>query len=305
MNDNCGGMCDKCNFDEGLNYESHLTAVKIPSKILETYSRDNNTSVDDLKIVDESHGFVVWSDPGFGEAVSRALECPYDHVRVEDLLDIDSLEIFGDFITLRTSDTAIRLERGSYQNYVSGLLTGLHDLHWFPNLHTLMIWFHNFESLNGIENLDELRELSLVGNGISDITAISKLILLRAVDLKDNDIENTTALASLIYVGKLILSNNKVADISALRTMKFINTLYLDGNNITNIEALRNLRFLRYLQLDQNKIGDRGVDVLSRLTSLTELYLCGCSITNISGFGQLSDLRQLDLKNNRIKDFTS
>ncbi|GKT19425.1 hypothetical protein ADUPG1_011503, partial [Aduncisulcus paluster] len=119
-------------------------------------------------------------------------------------------------------------------------------------------------SLSGVE--EQLVELTLQDNIISDISALSGMV-------------------NLTY---LHLYNNQISDVSPLENLVNLTFLELGSNQITSIDSLSNMEDLVYLCLYDNNISD--ISALSGMINLTSLYLYSNNISDITALSGMGDL---------------
>ena len=112
------------------------------------------------------------------------------------------------------------------------------------------------EDLTGLEAAENLTELYLQWNAISDISALSGLTKLKLLDLGNNNISDISALSGLTNLTGLSLWGNAISDISVLSGLTNLDWLDLLTNTISDISALSGLTKLEWLRLDKNRISD-------------------------------------------------
>ncbi|MEJ5921244.1 leucine-rich repeat domain-containing protein [Bifidobacterium thermophilum] len=188
--------------------------------------------------------------------------------------------------------------------------------------HTNVDASKSITSLKGIQRLQRVREISLWGEGIHDlsplyslpqlsilwigksdkidVTQISRLTQLTELHLYADHISDVSSLNRLGKVNSLDLSDNGIANVAALSKLTNLVSLNLGANQISDISPLQNLTKLNDLDLGENDITD--VTPLYGLTGLTSLDLSGNDITDIQPLRQLSKLQILSLGSNRIRD---
>ncbi|MEH6465926.1 MAG: leucine-rich repeat domain-containing protein [Shewanella psychromarinicola] len=97
------------------------------------------------------------------------------------------------------------------------------------------------QSIEGIEQLTELRSLFLNYNEIQDLTPLTELTGLFTLYLADNNIQDISALSELKNLTKLAIQKNDIQDISPLKTLLELQSLYTRNNNIYDFSVLDNL----------------------------------------------------------------
>ncbi|XP_072015156.1 uncharacterized protein [Amphiura filiformis] len=151
----------------------------------------------------------------------------------------------------------------------------------YANAKSLDLSYNELGTVNGTSfiHLDQLEELDLSGNSISNIS-FGAYLSLRVLDLRFNMIRN--------------IGTNTFAGLNKLETLD------LSVNSISNISFDAYLS-LRVLDLSYNKIRNIGTDTFAGLNKLETLDLSDNSISNISFDAYLS-LRVLDLSYNKIRN---
>lgn len=170
-------------------------------------------------------------------------------------------------------------------------------------IYSLDISEKNIISLKGIENLNNLTELNLYYNQISDLSLLSYLTNLSKLRLDSNKINNLSGLNGLVNLTQLSLFNNQISDLSPLSNLTNLTNLDLGQNKISDISSLKDLTNLTILDLWSNQVNN--ISVLSGLTNLSELYLLGNQISDVSSLRGLTKLTYLTLGNNQIKDISA
>lgn len=177
----------------------------------------------------------------------------------------------------------IKFEDSIFKNKINfesdSILENLEGLQYLENLKDLDVSDNVIEDITPISQLKNLEILNLGNNRIEDITAISELTNIAHLRLGDNRIEDVTPLSKLIHLEHLNLANNKIKNID-LSMFPNLDTLHLSKNYIKNIDSLKNLILLKELNIAHNNISD------------------------ISPLKDLKKMRKLDLKNNKIKDIS-
>ena len=149
-----------------------------------------------------------------------------------------------------------------------------------------------------------LRELSLSGCGIKDISALGELKNLEYLDLSANQITDISALSSLDGLRELLLEGNEIRDPRPLSGLTKLEKLDVGNNRIDSPAFLENMGNLRELAAGNNPVS--GEDIKDALTgrSLQSLNLCGLGLTDCAWIGSMSGLKALYLSDNRISDIT-
>ncbi len=196
---------------------------------------------------------------------------------------------------------------------VRGNITDLSELSLLPNLRTLVLDYQQIEDISILKELP-LRQLSLCGNHISDISALAKCTGLTALHLQENPIENADALGSLASLGELFIDDTRIddttcfsglpletlsmrsvplADFEPLCQLKWLKALIVEAATPDQLEAIHSLSSLQYLKM--SSAAPVNMTQLANLVNLERLDLAGSNIGNIAGAEQLLRLTYLNL----------
>jgi len=155
-------------------------------------------------------------------------------------------------------------------------------------------------TLQEFKNLNQLSELNLRFNKITNIKPLGYLTELNTLDLSRNQINDIKPLENLTELKELYLGENQISDLKPLENLTDLNILKINRNQITNIEPLKNLTELNILSLYENKISD--ITPLKNLTDLNTLYLYENKIRDINSLANLTELNILKLNRNQINN---
>lgn len=156
-------------------------------------------------------------------------------------------------------------------------LTGLE---YAENLRQLYLNDNQISNLSPISGLQRLRRLSLNKNNVSDVSGLSRLTTLQWLRLNDNRISTVAPLETLVNLKTLELSNNRFTDARPLGALAGLAHLRLDGNPInvdTVPESLKTLidmpgvQATVFQQLDVNRDGTVNtddIDIVSRFVDI-------------------------------------
>lgn len=154
---------------------------------------------------------------------------------------------------------------------ISSGVESLDGLENFENLKSLVLTGNSVSSLEPIGGLGKLQTLGLRSNKISDISPLSRMFVLTALDLTDNNIVSISSLSGCTSLEELHLGSNSIRDVSALAYCRSLVSLDLDNNEILDISSLSGLVNLTMLNLDNNNISD--LTPLYTLKKLQVLYI--------------------------------
>lgn len=176
--------------------------------------------------------------------------------------------------------TAYTIDGYTYTPEGQAVLQSLQDLEMMPFLERVVVAYQPDLDIRGLESLRNLRELSLVGNGLTsaDISALSGLEELQVLNL----------------------GWNRITDIKAVIGMKKLLSLGVWGNKINSIQGIEDLGFLEYLDISDNNIAD--ISPVQRLMNVQQLWLYSNQVADISSVVNLPKLDVLMICDNPIQN---
>ena len=147
-----------------------------------------------------------------------------------------------------------------------------------------------------------LRDLSINGLKISDLTGLEHAVFLKHLNASGNEITDLQPLANLVHLNNITLNENQIVDISPLVNLTDLMWLNLGGNQISDLAGLERVVSLQQLDASGNQIID--LQPLANLVHLNNLTLNGNQIVDISPLVNLTNLMWLNLGGNQISDIT-
>lgn len=174
-------------------------------------------------------------------------------------------------------------------------------------LQTLDATGYGIESLEGIEALEELRELNLEDNFIESVSPLTSSSKLETLSLRNNEITDLEEVdfgdILFLNIRDLSLRHNvkrdeegngtRLSDINLLGQMISLRNLELRDNHIEELAPLSNLRDLNELDIRENRFDD--IEALETLTKLEELNLRDNEIDSLEPLHYLSRLTYLNI----------
>lgn len=179
----------------------------------------------------------------------------------------------------------------------SATLNGLQQL---VNLRSLFLRRTGTNNLKPLQELLNLKQLSLSYNYMADLSPLIRLTKLQELYLGNNQLSNLSALENMVGLQRLYVGYNHIADISPLKNMVHLQKLVLANNSISLLEPISALRSLQELNITNNHISD--ISSLKKLVKLERLNLSGNQIRDSTPLHGLMNLRNLNLSNNYISD---
>ena len=219
----------------------------------------------------------------------------HDFNKVPDLEE--SVVLFTSLILDANLERAVRKALGNPASLPTKM-----DLH---SLTRIRAWNDSIRTLQGIEHLINLRDLSLRGNQINDLAPLAGLKNLTTLSLSSNRIYDLSPLADMNNLTSLGLEDNHIQDLTGLDNLDSLTSLGLRNNLINDLAPLAELDNLEKLDLWYNRIKD--LTPLTNLNRLKELNLGSewrGRIYDLSPLANLNNLTSLTLTNNKIEDLT-
>ncbi len=227
-------------------------------------------------------------EPIIEQIIHEAMDIPYDQdIYNDDIEQITELYIIGlelagsyDSHSAFFEETSYIIDGYTYNSREYGVITSLQDLKNMPFLEKVVISFQPELDVAGIASLTEIRELSLVGDGLTnaDVSIISNLSKLEVLNLGWNEITDIEPLGKLDSLSSLGIWGNKIESIEAVKTLEGLIYLDFSDNLVTDIESVKNLSNLQQLWMYHNQIND--ISCVSELNNLNVLMLKDNPITN-------------------------
>lgn len=156
----------------------------------------------------------------------------------------------------------------------------------------------NIQNISGIDNLINLKELSLPDNKITNLEPLKNMINLTRLSLDTNGITDISELKGLTNLTTLTLGDNRISNIDGVKNLSKLKTLDLSENEIIDIYPLKDLSNLETVYLAYNKISD--ITPLEKLFNLNILYLQNNNFKNVVPLKSLDKLSQLILDSNEV-----
>lgn len=173
------------------------------------------------------------------------------------------------------------------------------------------------DGLKEIASLDNLKQLVIQNNKISNLSFIKGLTKLKHLDLSNNKIKSIEALENLVSLSYLNLKQNQIEDVAIINRLDQLEELYLFGNYISSYDAVADILdqvektdvFIVYFedanldhairaQLDKLE----GVVTQKELKRITSLSVSNNGITSLGGIELLENLVELDVSYNDLSD---
>ncbi|KAL3455453.1 hypothetical protein BJX64DRAFT_71308 [Aspergillus heterothallicus] len=179
-----------------------------------------------------------------------------------------------------------------------GLVT-LHKLSEFcPRLEELNVSENDIGQLSGVPST--LRNLTILSNRLSNLTAWSHLVNLQYLDISGNELDNLDGVSELIHLRELRADNNNIQDIEGVFGLNGLLTLKLRNNHLKSVD-FETAELIRLGELDMSQNELVSVRSLQNLPALVHLDLSSNELQKLSCSSPLDMLRGLKLSSNRLR----
>ncbi|MGN4484728.1 leucine-rich repeat domain-containing protein [Bacillus cereus group sp. MYBK5-1] len=179
---------------------------------------------------------------------------------LEDIGPLAKLEHI-EFLTLRNNKISdlgplSQMKKIKMLDLNSNYIKDIKPLFTVKSLRTLTVANNQIsnDNLAGIEQLKNVKNLSLSNNGLTNIEHITSMKKLVELDLAKNELENIEPLSRLSTVQSLNLEENYISDITPLSHLTDLYDLKLGSNEIRDVRSVQELGKRMYIDIQRQKI---------------------------------------------------
>lgn len=227
---------------------------------------------------------VVFADSALEAAVRKELGMEERTITVADAVNVFELDLSGD----------VKSENEKIKD-----LTGLSC---FENLQELNLSGNLITNLDELEGMYNLEHLNLGGNRITDLTPLKNLNSLWYLDLIDNEIDSIAPITGLTDIFLLDVSGNILTSLEGIQGFSDLEVLMVGRNELSDLRPISSLTNITWLDASENRI--ERIDALENLTNLEALSLEDNQIEDIRPLKKMDGLEYLLLHNNQISDIS-
>lgn len=272
-------------YKEPIILRNGKTTIKAAAVNALGYQSDTVVFEYDIQIEDVE---IAVAEAEIERLIREKLNLPYNEpIYNDDIAQITQLYLVGDVMRSGENQHVVYLEENQYSidgfiydAYETGSIKTLEDLRQMPFLERVAVEYQTELNIDALADCGELRELSLVGDHLSN-----------------GDLESLRGMKQLT---RLNLSWNDLSDISALSGLTDLTSLGVWGNRISSIQAVSGLQKLIYLDFSDNDVTD--ISPLSGLSELQQLWMYRNQVTDISPVTSLGKLHVLMVRDNPIQN---
>lgn len=200
---------------------------------------------------------ITFTDSVLEKDIRTIINKPSGDIMISDVWYVEEVKIWGDFVgaeaNVKSYSRDYFTSTDKTKHTTTQTIRTLDDLAYFRNLKKLTVNYHvgvDISVLNNKDNFPNLRMISLIGNGLSDISAISGLTFLTDVSLAYNDITDFTPISALTRLSSLSISDNEgMHSTEKLTNLIYLKSLSLFGVDDVDVEAVATLPNLKTLHL--------------------------------------------------------
>lgn len=170
------------------------------------------------------------------------------------------------------------------------------DLTFFtPNNSIEQFWVlfaYSGNNLNGIENLQSLKQLIIVsGINLSDISSLKNNKLIKELQISCSKVADISCLSCLTNLEKIYLEDNtQITDISCLNKLTNVKVLNISNTSVSDISVIKNMPLLEELDISKTKTTD--ISPIFEFENLKKLGIDEGMLTN----EDLTKLREMGVK---------
>ena len=196
----------------------------------------------------------IFPDIGMARAIKNILCKPsLDSILTQD--ELNSVEIFFQPVC----------DRQLYK------ISNLEGIQYLNNLKQITIAGGEIIDINPLNDLLNLNSISLPYNKINDLTPLSKLKKLTHLELSNNQISNLQPLSSLHNLCWLEIAQNQIDDLSPLKRLRKLKTLNIMGNP-ADYTQLASLKGLKIFYLDSQNMSNTYLSPGSKPNLIWRLF---------------------------------
>ncbi|PDY79081.1 leucine-rich repeat domain-containing protein, partial [Bacillus cereus] len=179
---------------------------------------------------------------------------------IEDIGPLDELEHIEN-LSLRNNKISdlsplSQMKKIKMLDLNSNYIKDITPLFTVTSLRTLTLANNQISNANlaGIEQLKNVKNLSLSNNGLTNIEHITSMKKLVELDLSKNELKNIEPLLRLSTVQSLNLEENYISDITPLSQLTGLYDLKLGSNEIRDVRPVQELGKRMYIDIQRQKI---------------------------------------------------
>lgn len=172
------------------------------------------------------------------------------------------------------------LSRCQLLNLDSQLVLDYAQIAGFSHVSELMASYSDFDDLDAIAPMTQLRELHIGSTRLTDLSGLSNFPNLRLLHVQSNfQVTDFSAIGRLSNLEELAVGVNDLGDARFLRNLRRLQTLSLEDADLTSLEALRNHPTLQDLDIIGATLPD-DISVLTTIPNLRKISITDWSLSD-------------------------
>ena len=185
----------------------------------------------------------------------------------------------------------------------------VHGVKYYVNENRLFLdhlEINSIDEIEGLDNIQNLKDLSLNENCLESITKLANLPIsstLQAIALHDNQIISLDGIKECHELKILGMGKNRLENLDGINGLNQLTDVIVNDNCLESLEPLKNCTNLKEIDASNNKI--TKIEGLGKLEHLIILNLSNNAIEVVTRedvpWGKKTNLAKVDLSHNRIK----
>lgn len=231
-----------------------------------------------------------------------AMDEPDEYFTLEDLKYFTGLEELA--LDLQNVEDLSGLENLPLKklSLIRNNITDVSVLAQIPTLEYIQLSNNPVESLDGIENLKNLKTLYVMSTNISDLTPIKDCPLV-SLSCSYTNVQDFSFLSSLTSLKNFYASHLSEETIQYINTLTSLRELTLMDSQLKTLTQLSNLKMLNSLDVTGCLLLE-NLDGIEVFTKLNYLAFTSTNISDVTPIKELPTIRTIEPSYSPIEDFT-
>jgi internalin A len=156
------------------------------------------------------------------------------------------------------------------------------------------------QSLEGLQCLPDLTEISFFGNQIRDPGVLSSMTRLTVLVLSDSGLTDLSWVSPMSSLRTINVAVNSIRDVRPLTTLPQLDEVLIGSNPIEDLSPLGTISRMRALSLSRMGLVNQDLALIGRLANLTFLDLPFNDLTDLTALLPLTRLTSLNVRANPV-----
>lgn len=231
-----------------------------------------------------------------------AMDSPDEYFSLEDLKYFTGLEELA--LDLQNVEDLSGLESLPLKkiSLMRNNITDVSVLAQIPTLEFIQLNNNPVESLEGFENLTNLKTLHVMSTHVSDLTPIKDCPLV-LLNCSSSNVRDFSFLSSLSSLEAFLASHLSEETIQYINTLTSLQQLTLINSQLKSLTQLSNLKMLNSLDITGCLLVE-NLDGVENFTKLNYLAFTSTNISDVTPIKELPAIRIIEPSYSPIEDFT-